>query len=146
MNPREKQMKTLSKPAPDIANYERPYWDAARRGELMLQRVRGTDEFIHPPAIHAPHWHSGAALDWESLGSDVTGRVYSFTVVHRAFGPFADAAPYAVALCDIDGVIGARITANVLGISADQVRIGLPVRLTWEQRGDDSFIPQWEAA
>jgi hypothetical protein len=83
---------------------------------------------------------------WDDLGSDVTGRVYSFVVVHRAFlRSFLEDVPYAVALADVDGVDGVRITANVVGVEAGAVAIGMPVRMIWERRPDGVTVPQWEA-
>lgn len=70
-----------------------------------------------------------------SLGSDIVGILYTFTVVHRAFDKaFADDIPYIVGMCDIAQAPGARVIANIVGISPDDVRIGMPLRMFWEAR------------
>ncbi len=64
----------------------------------------------------------------------VTGRVYSYTVVNRAFGEFADQAPFTVALVDLDE--GVRMMTRIVDAAPGQVEIGLPVELTVRQLAD----------
>ena len=135
------------KPLPEAIAFEAPYWEAARRGELTLQRCVGYDVFLHPPQLSAPHWCPGAKLEWVTFGSDIVGTLYTFTIVHRAFNKaFLDDAPYAIAMCDIAQAPGARVMANVIGIPLDDIRIGMPLRMVWQPRGDDYMMPQWGPA
>jgi hypothetical protein len=135
----------VAKPVPIDDADQRPYWLAASRGELSLQRCASCGRYVHPPGPGCPRCGS-ADFVWDELGSDVTGSVYSFVVVHRAFlRSFLDEVPYVVALADVDGVEGVRITANVVGVEPAGVEIGMPVRMIWEQRPDGVTVPQWQA-
>jgi uncharacterized OB-fold protein len=135
----------VAKPVPIDDADQRPYWLAAARGELSLQRCATCGRYVHPPGPGCPRC-GGAELVWEELGSEITGRVYSFVVVHRAFlRSFLDEVPYVVALVELDGLDKVRITANVAGVDPGEVEIGLRVRMVWERRPDGVTVPQWEA-
>jgi uncharacterized OB-fold protein len=134
----------LQKPVPHEIPDERPYWEATKRHELALQHCGHCDKLIHPPRPGCPHC-GGDETDWVTLGREISGRVYSLVTVHRAFDPsFADDVPYLVALCDVDQAPGVRLVANVLG--ADEgFEIGSRVEMLWEDRNEESTVPQWKA-
>jgi uncharacterized OB-fold protein len=71
--------------------------------------------------------------------------VYSFTVIRQNFSrSFRDLLPYVVALVDLDE--GPRLMTNLVGCDPDDVRIGMPVRVTFESVSDDASIPLFEPA
>ncbi len=57
-----------------------------------------------------------------------TGKVRTFTIVHRAARGVP--APYVSAVVDIDG--GGRVKSNIVNVSAEpeHIKLGMPVRLT----------------
>ena len=50
-----------------------------------------------------------------------------------------------VAIVEIDEQPGLRLMTNVVNCPAEEVRIGMPVRVTFEQHGD-VFVPLFEPA
>jgi uncharacterized protein len=86
-----------------------PYWSAARRGVILLQRCADCGTVLHPPAPVCP---GGAAhhLGWfEASG---LGRVASCTVVTHSVHPVVqDRLPYVVALVELDE--GPRFICNL---------------------------------
>ncbi|HYL52691.1 MAG TPA: OB-fold domain-containing protein [Acidimicrobiia bacterium] len=64
-----------------------------------------------------------------------TGKVRSFTIVHRTVPGVP--APYVSALIDLDG--GGAVKANLTNVAPDpaQVKLGMPVRLTTFVAGTD---------
>jgi len=114
------------KPVPD-ADTE-PHWAGIAAGELRLQRCTACDLAVFYPRAVCPHCF-GAPLTWFTARG--TGQVYSYTVVHRAFGEFADQAPFTVALVDLDE--GVRMMTRIVDAAPGQVEIGLPVELTVRQ-------------
>jgi uncharacterized OB-fold protein len=137
---------SFSKPLPLQDADQQPYWDAANRHELALQKCTSCGEFVHPPGPGCP-WCGEGEFTWVNLGNEISGSVYSFIVVHRAFlQSFVDDVPYVIALIDVDGAPGIRITGNVAGVEPDQVSIGMRVRMFWEDRALGYSIPQWQAA
>lgn len=136
----------VAKPVPLDDNDQRPYWHAASQGRLVLQRCAGCGRHVHPPAPGCPYC-GGADLVWDDLGSEISGHVYSYVVVHRPFlRSFIDDVPYVVALVELDGVDDiVRVTGNILGLeNPSDVEIGMPVRMLWEDRGEGVTVPQWE--
>jgi uncharacterized protein len=85
----------------------RPFWDAVRRGELVLPRcsVCGAWQW-YPETVGTDC--AGGTLDWQPVAT--TGTLYSRTTIHRGFLPGGrDRVPYAVGLVDLDGVDGPRL-------------------------------------
>ncbi len=131
------------KPVPYEVPDESPYWVAAAEHTLALQRCSACDKFVHPPRPGCPFCQSPETT-WVTIGDQITGTIYTFVTVYRAFDPSFNAdVPYIVALCDVDQAPGVRITANVIG-DRDGIEIGNRVKMTWEDRPGDFTAPQWE--
>ena len=134
----------VGKPVPLDDQDQRPYWLSASRGELSLQRCSTCGRHVHPPGPGCPHC-GGADLVWDHFGSQITGHVYSYIVVHRAFlRSFIDDVPYAVALVELDDLDKVRITGNVFNVDPAEVEIGMRVHMIWEKRPGGVTMPQWE--
>jgi uncharacterized OB-fold protein len=115
-----------------------PYWDACRRRELVVQVCTACARRVHLPAAECP-FCGAADLTFAPVSGD--GVVHTFTVVHRSFVPeFRGREPYVLAWVDLPE--GARAFGQVVECPPDQVRIGMPVRVTFDQ--DD--LPQWRPA
>ena len=119
-------MSEYSKPLPRPTATSRPFWEAARRHELMLQRCDSCKAFIYYPRTRCPHCMS-EHLSWERVSG--RGEVYSYTVVWRASSRrFADA-PYVLAIVELDE--GPRLTTNIVA-SPESVKIGMPVMVSFD--------------
>lgn len=126
-------------PAPVSNADAAPYWEAARRGELLLKRCVDCGHRHFPPRHLCPKCWS-ERLEWIRAGG--MGTVYSFTIMHRAPMPaFAKRVPYVVALIDLDE--GPRMMANVTGDDALATRIGDRVSVWFEERGEGARLPQF---
>lgn len=79
-------------------------------------------------------------LEWRPSAG--FGRIYSFTIVHRAPVPaFRADAPYVVALIDFDE--GFRMMLNIVECNPNSISIGMPVETIFEHRGPLGLrIPQ----
>jgi uncharacterized OB-fold protein len=117
------------KPVPDADTG--PYWEGIAGGELRLQRCQACDTVVFYPRAVCPHCLA-SPLGWFTAAG--TGRVYSYTVAHRAFGEFAGQAPFTVALIDLDE--GVRMMARIVDADPGGVRIGMPVQMVVRQIGD----------
>jgi len=75
-----------------------PFWEAARAGELQLQRCAACDVLRYPVSDICP---SCLSLDhrWERLSG--AGEVYSFAVFRHQYKPDWPV-PYTVALIKLD--------------------------------------------
>ena len=70
------------------------------------------------------------------------GTVVSFTVNHQVWIPGLPV-PYVVAIVELAEQAGLRFVSNIVGGSVDEVHIGMPVRVTFEQI-EDVWIPLFE--
>jgi uncharacterized OB-fold protein len=135
-----------AKPVPQLRGEELAFFAAAAEGRLAIQRCPECDEAIFFPRTVCPRCRGGTP-EWVDAAG--TGTVYSFSVVERSALPgFADEVPYVVALVELRE--GVRLMANVVNVPPDRVRIGMPVRVTFERRrtevGEELTVPQFEPA
>jgi uncharacterized protein len=126
----------IEPPASDDAA---PFWEATRRGELVLPWCRACERpFWYPRAI-CPRC-LGDTVEWRSASGN--GVVYAVSVQHLP-GPGRDAAdgPYVVVLVDL--AEGVRVMGNVLECAPDDVHVGMRVRVTWHPLADGRQLPQF---
>ncbi len=111
------------------------------RGELRVRRCRACREWCHVPRLICP---SCAATDWAWERVAGTGRVYSWTIVHRAMHPaFMGDVPYAVLVVELDE--GPRIVSGLVGCAPDALVMEMPVEVVFEasDRMGDRILPRF---
>ena len=130
-----------SKPGPIPGPQSGPYWEAARRHELVLPVCARCGHRWAPPTGRCPLClHDD--VRWEPVSG--RGRVFSYTVFRRAYHPaYRDELPYVVAVVELDE--GPRLVTNIVGCDPEDVVCDLPVHVTFEQRGED-VLPQFAPA
>lgn len=131
------------KPIPVKTQDNSPYWDGADRHELILQKCNSCQEYSHPPGPSCAKC-GGTELSWESQGSEISGKVYSYIISYRPFLPgFQDDLPLIIAIVEIDKLPNVRLIGNVLQCSTDDIQIGLPVKMIWKELTEERSLPQW---
>jgi uncharacterized OB-fold protein len=110
-----------------------PYWDAAREERLLIKHCNGCGRAFFYPRTYCPRCWSN---DTEWKESSGRGRIYTFTVVHQNdLPPFNERVPYVVAIVELDE--GVRMTSNVEGCAPEDVRCGMPVRVSFREETRD---------
>lgn len=124
-------------PVPDAET--EPFWAAARDGRLAIQRCRACERpFVYPRSACPRCW--SAELEW--IDASGRGSVYSFTVIrHNDVPPFREMVPYVVALVDLEE--GVRLTANIVGCRPEEVRVGMPVEVSYQRLTGEITLPQF---
>lgn len=133
---------TTQKPIPAITPEMRPFFDAAARHELVVQRCTqcGTHRF---PARPICSQCLGSTAEWVQVSG--RGEVFSFNVMHQVYHPgFAAEVPYAVVVIKL--AEGAKLTSNLVGVPAHEVRIGMPVTVVFERLTDEITLPKFAPA
>lgn len=120
----------------------KPFWANLREHKLMAQRCNSCGKFFSfPPQGSCPHCLSND-YTWTQLSGK--GKVYSFVNYHRAWHPSYEAkTPYNVSLIDLDE--GPRLISNVIDCAVDQVKIGMPVQVIYEDN-EDYTLPKFRPA
>ncbi|HLG88928.1 MAG TPA: OB-fold domain-containing protein [Alphaproteobacteria bacterium] len=133
----------MSTPTIPITPLTQPYWEAAARGVLAIQRCRSCRRWIHFPEPSCPNCGS-ADLDFEPVSGK--GKVETFSVIHKSFvESFADRVPYVIAWIALEEQPGLRAFGNVAGCAPDEVAIGMPVEVFFETR-DGAAMPNFRKA
>jgi len=132
------------KPLPNMQDADAlPYWNAAKAHRLDLQCCPQCNVFLYPPGPTCPHC-GGFDVPYNELGSLISGQLYSYIVTHRAFVPgFSDEVPYIVALVEVEQAGNIKLLANLINCKPENVRIGMPLKMVWEDRTPEISIPQW---
>ncbi len=126
------------RPLPELTAENEAFWTGGERGELMIAFCEDCAAAIHPPQLLCPRCCSRAVTARAVAG---TGVVYAYTVNHQAWTPDLEV-PFAIAVVDVDGAPGVRVTAPVAGCDPDAVRIGQRMRIAFTASGD-VWLPLW---
>lgn len=103
----------------------RPFWEGCEAGVLRLQRCRTCHRPWFYPRPFCPHCLSDA-FEW--VGASGQGSVYSFSVVRRGPSP-AFTPPFVLALIELKE--GVRLLSWIVECAAEDVRVGMPVSVTF---------------
>lgn len=115
------------------------FYEGARQGRLIIQKCDqcGTLRF---PATEL----CSSCLSTRSRWVPVSGRgeIYSFNIMHQVYHPgFAAEVPYAVVVVQLEE--GCKFISNLLGVKPHDIKIGMPVEVTFEKLSEDVTIPKF---
>jgi uncharacterized OB-fold protein len=130
-----------TKPIPDPDPTNQVFFDGANEGKLMLPRCTTCNKVHFYPRILCPYCHSSQIEWFEASG---TGFIHTYAVQHRAFGGWADEAPFVTAYIDL--AEGDRIFTVLRGVDPEkpeEIEIGAKVQVEFEQATDEIAIPFW---
>ena len=124
-------------PVPEVAPELAEFWAATSEGRLLLRRCTACGEAIWYPRPICPFCHSTATV-WEQASG--SGHVYTFSVVRRGIGAYADA-PYVLAYVEL--AEGPRVMTNIVDCDLDSVRIGQEVELVFHRASESTALPRF---
>jgi hypothetical protein len=127
----------LNKPLPVPAkpDFTKPFWDGAKRGELVIPRCKHCDRFMFFPREVCPNCLAINDIEWVKVSG--RGRLHAFTIVHQPAHPaFGEDAPYAYCVIQLDE--GVRMISNVVDCSVDDLECDMPVEAVF-----DEVSPEW---
>jgi uncharacterized OB-fold protein len=125
----------IPRPTPD--GLDKPFWDAAARHELVVQKCAKCATLQFAPEWICYKCHS-FELTWQKLSG--RGRIYSWERVWNPAHPaLKDALPYIVVLVELDGTDNIRMVGNLLGDPKQEVRIGAEVEAVFEDHPEHQF-------
>ena len=114
----------------------RPYWEGLEQGELRIQRCDACARAVFYPRALCPHCFSDQ-LSW--IVATGKGTIYSYTVAHQAFGPFAAETPFVVAIVELEE--GVRMMTRIIDAPRERIAIGAAVQVTFETVGEHFTLP-----
>jgi uncharacterized OB-fold protein len=118
-----------------------PFWLGAREHRLVAQRCTSCGTFRMPPSGFCRACRQ-QGVEWVELSGE--GTVYSFIVTHQALIPqLKEYVPYVTAVVELDDAPGIRLISNLVDTEVDDVHVGLPVTVTWEDVHENATIPRF---
>ena len=131
-------------PVPD--NWSKPYWDGAKEHKLMLQRCQNCGYYNHPPAFMCMDCKDrDAELAFEQVSGK--GTVYAWFIEHDTrVGGFEEKVPCLLAAVELVEQPRLILLSNILNCPYDEVEMGMPVEVVWENANDEIVIPQFQPA
>lgn len=139
---KDKRGRPAPKSGPFLEEVEaKPFWGNLKEHRFTAQRCSGCGRFRFPPRAMCSECLSLQA-DWAPLSG--RGKVYSHTTYHRAWHPaYEEKVPYNVSLIDLEE--GIRMVSNVVDCAPEDVYVGMPVELIYDDLPDYT-LPKFRPA
>ena len=125
----------LPSPTPETA----PFWEAAKRHELSMQRCNDCQRFYFYPRPFC-RYCSSTNVEWKTLSG--RGKLHTYVINHRPPPGWDEEAPYVIAIVELDE--GARMMTNIVGVSdptPDKLFIDAPVEVVWNDVNENVTLP-----
>ena len=126
-----------AKPLPRAENppLTQPFWDAAKRHELIIPRCKTCDKPHFYPREQCP-WCASKELEW--VPASGKGRLHSYTVIRQPVNRnFQPDVPYAYCIIQLDE--GVRMISNLVGCRIpEDLKMDMPVVAEF-----DDVTPDW---
>lgn len=126
--------------APAITAETRRFWEAAGRGELVVEHCGPCGRHLFPPRGYCPGC-GGRELDDVAVAGP--GVVYSFTVNWNPWQPEMDI-PFALVLVEFPDAPGFRLLGRLSGGDLDDLRIGQAVTVGFADGPGGTRVPCFE--
>lgn len=131
------------KPAPQINATTQPFWDAAKKGELRMQKCGNCGHIRFPIGPVCTSCLSDKS-EWVKLSG--RGTVLSHLVFHRAYSPaWKDHVPYSVAMVQL--AEGPRMFTDIVDPERryiDEDLVGRPVEAWFDPVEGDVVVPRFK--
>lgn len=122
-----------------ITENSRPFWDAARRHELGLQKCNNCGKHWYPSGPVCPFCWSRDYV-WAKLSG--RGKVSSWVVFHQRYlESFSEDIPYNMAQVELEE--GPRITTNLVGVKNEDITMDMSVYVVFDDVTPDLTLPKF---
>lgn len=120
------------RPAPTPTDVTQTFWDAVNQHKFLLQYDPEAGKYqFYPRALSV---HTGKQnLEWREVSG--AGTVYSWTETIVPAAGFEGKEPYLIACVELDE--GVRLMSLLHRCTADEVSIGMRVRMCWDKINDE---------
>jgi uncharacterized OB-fold protein len=125
-------------PTIDADNEE--FWRSCKRHDMHLQRCATCRNWRYFPASVCPDC-SSFDFSWDRVSGWAT--LFTFSTIYRPPSPsWADSVPYTYAVVELDE--GPFMPTNIVGIAPDEIRIGIRLRLVYDDVTSEVTLPKFE--
>jgi uncharacterized OB-fold protein len=132
----------IERGAPQSRSFSQPFWDGTKQKKLMVQYDTSVGRYQWLPRATSRFTGRKSVLEWREVKGDA--EIYSFTLVYRARPPFQGKEPFYIAVATLPE--GVQIMANTVGISQEEMKVGLKVKPYWHPLPDGFHLLMWQKA
>ena len=127
---------------PPMRGLAHDFYSFCKAHELRFQKCSRCGRWRHVPREMCPDC---GCFDYEWAKSSGRGQVFSWATTDQPMLPqFADAVPYAIAIVELEE--GVRIATWVVDVPAEELRIGLPVVVVFDDVTSGVTLPKFRRA
>jgi uncharacterized protein len=131
-------MKEYDRPLPEITASLKPFWDGAKRNDLMIYKCLNCGAYYFP-VTDCMHCNK-PKMEWVKAGGK--GKIYTFVIYHTAYNEkWKDLIPYNVAWIELDE--GPIMISNVVGCKNEDLYINMPVKAVFEEVNGEITLPKF---
>lgn len=131
---------TADRITPSLDELNRPFWTGGASGQLLITRCVSCRLWVFP--LSATCDACGESTAYEPTSG--RGTVFTYTTNAHAYNP-AVPLPYNISIIELGDQEGLRFTTNVVDCPPEDVYIGMPVQVQFEQHGE-VFVPVFAPA
>ena len=126
---------------PDDLN--RPFFEAANEGRLVVQNCTACDRLHFPPRAACDQCGSGSNMEWKQLSG--RGKIYNYGVVYDCpVATLKEDLPFNLAAIMLDEDPGILMYSHLPGTPADEVPVGAAVQVIFEATANGQKVPEWQ--
>ena len=136
-------MAEYTKPLPIPLYEDKEFWAGAKRHEFLLKKCADCSAFVWYIDSMCPECQS---TNFEWVKASGKGTVFSYNIVYRTFtfGWPPEDVPYINVIVDLEE--GTRFCANLRECKPEDVKIGIPVEVFFDDVTEDITLPQFKPA
>ena len=120
---------------PPLDDLNREFWTSGASGLLRITRCQSCRRWVFPLSSECPD--CGGPTAYETTSG--RGTVFTHTTNEHPYNP-AVPVPYNISIVELADQEGLRFTTNVVNCPPEDVSIGMPVRVEFEQH-NEVFVP-----
>ncbi len=127
-------------PTPDEVS--KPFWDAVNEKRLIVQNCPFGTRLQSPPQRTCAQCSSAEHLEWRQTSG--RGTIDANVVIHDSrLVAWQTEQPYNVAIIQLAEDPTVKFFSNLPGVPADEVPVGAPVEVMFEEAAPGRLIHEW---
>lgn len=128
----------MARVLPQPTKVSKPFWEACKRGEFIIQQCKSCGSHLFYPVRMCPEC---ASLDIGWVNASGNGTIYSLSTLVQATEGETGAAPTVLALVEL--AEGPVMMSNIVGPDAADARIGDRVAVEFAAVSDEVSLPMF---
>ena len=132
-------MPEIKKQLPAITESNRPFWEAAKRHDLVVYGCSGCGTLYSHVTVCVNC--NQPRMEWVKVSGK--GQVFTFCIYRQSFHPaWAGDIPYNVAYVKLDE--GPLVMTNIVDCKNEDIYIGMPVAVVFDDISDKVTLPRFK--